>query len=65
MKKFFKNFSLVGFLMLTLCVLLGVGDVSGAVFTADGAAAAGNLTPDVVRLLVTVVTLKVMVLVLT
>lgn len=36
MKKFFKNFSLLGFLMLCLCVVLGVGDVSGAVMSADG-----------------------------
>lgn len=36
MKKFFKNFSLLGFLMLSLCVVLGVGDVSGAVMSADG-----------------------------
>lgn len=42
MKKFLKNFSLVGFLMLTLCVVLGVGDMSGAVMSADGAAAAAE-----------------------
>lgn len=39
MKKFLKNFSLLGILMLVACVLLGVGDVSGAVF-ANGAASA-------------------------
>lgn len=39
MKKFLKKFSLLGFLMLGLCVVLGVGDVSGAVVMADGAAA--------------------------
>ena len=38
MKKFLKNFSLLGVLMLVACVLLGVGDVSGAVF-ANGTAA--------------------------
>lgn len=38
MKKFFKNFSLLGFLMLGLCVVLGVGDVSGAVMGAEGVA---------------------------
>lgn len=37
MKKFLKNFSLLGVLMLVACVLLGVGDVSGAVF-ANGTA---------------------------
>lgn len=39
MKKFLKNFSIMGFLMFMLCVVLGVGDVSGAVMSADGAAA--------------------------
>lgn len=39
MKKFFSKFNILGMIMLGLCVLLGVGDVSGAVF-ADGAAAA-------------------------
>ena len=39
MKNFLKNFSLLGILMLVACVLLGVGDVSGAVF-ANGAASA-------------------------
>ncbi len=39
MKKFLKNFSLLGFLMLSLCVVLGVGDVSGAVMSADGTGA--------------------------
>lgn len=38
MKKFFKSFSLLGFLMLGLCIVLGVGDVSGAVISADGVA---------------------------
>lgn len=37
MKKFFKNFNILGMIMLGLCVLLGVGDVAGAVF-ADGVA---------------------------
>lgn len=37
MKKFLKNFSLLGCLMLVACVLLGIGDVSGAVF-ANGVA---------------------------
>lgn len=41
MKEFFKNFSIMGFLMFVLCLALGVGDVSGAI-CADGAA----LTPD-------------------
>ena len=40
MKKFLKDFNLLGFLMLGLCVVLGVGDVSGAVIGADGAATA-------------------------
>lgn len=40
MKKFLKNFNLLGFIMLSLCVVLGVGDMSGAVMSADGAAAA-------------------------
>lgn len=35
MKKFFKNFNLLGFLMLGLCVVLGVGDMSGAIMSAD------------------------------
>ena len=39
MKKFLKNFNLLGFIMLGLCVVLGVGDMSGAVMSADGAAA--------------------------
>lgn len=39
MKKFLKDFNLMGFLMLVLCVVLGVGDMSGAIM-ADGAAAA-------------------------
>ena len=39
MKKFFSNFNLLGFLMLCLCVVLGVGDMSGAIMSADGAAA--------------------------
>lgn len=38
MKKILKNFNLLGFLMLGLCVLLGVGDMSGAVLGADGVA---------------------------
>lgn len=41
MKEFFKNFSLMGFLMFMMCLVLGVGDVSGAI-CADGAA----LTPE-------------------
>lgn len=40
MKKFLKNFNLLGFFMLGLCVLLGVGDMSGAVLGADGTATA-------------------------
>ena len=40
MKQFLKNFNLLGFLMLGLCVLLGVGDMSGAVLSADGTATA-------------------------
>lgn len=36
MKKFFENFSVMGFVMFMLCVALGVGDVSGAI-CADGA----------------------------
>lgn len=40
MKSFFQNFNLLGFLMLCLCVVLGVGDMSGAIMSADGAAAA-------------------------
>jgi len=39
MKKFFQNFSLMGFLMLMMCAILGVGDLSGAVVCANGAAA--------------------------
>ena len=35
MKKFFENFSLLGFLMLCMCVVLGVGDMSGAIMSAD------------------------------
>ena len=35
MKKFLKDFNLVGFLMLTMCVLLGIGDMAGAVMSAD------------------------------
>ena len=31
MKKFFENFSVMGFVMFMLCVALGVGDVSGAI----------------------------------
>lgn len=51
MKKFFKNFSLLGVIMLGLCVVLGVGDVSGAVMSADGAVATdiatgGEATPS-------------------
>ncbi len=42
MKKFFKNFNLLGFLMLVVCVVLGVGDMSGAVMMAAGSAADGN-----------------------
>lgn len=38
MKKFFKNFSFLGLIMLGLCVLLGIGDVSGAVMMANGTA---------------------------
>jgi len=41
MKNFFKNFSLMGFLMFMMCLVLGVGDVSGAV-CADASA----LTPS-------------------
>jgi hypothetical protein len=37
MKKFLKNFSLLGCIMLVVCLVLGVGDMSGAVM-ADGAA---------------------------
>ena len=39
MKNFLKNFSLMGALMLVLCVVLGVGDMSGAVLMAEGTAA--------------------------
>ena len=39
MKKFLKDFNVVGFLMFIMCVVLGIGDVSGAVMTADGALA--------------------------
>ena len=38
MKKFFQNFSFLGFIMLGLCVMLGIGDMSGAVMCADGVA---------------------------
>ena len=38
MKNFLKNFSLMGALMLVLCVVLGVGDMSGAVLMAEGVA---------------------------
>ena len=41
MKKFFENFSIMGFVMLMLCVVLGVGDVSGAI-----CADAAPLTPS-------------------
>lgn len=37
MKKFLKNFNILGILMLGLCTLLGVGDVSGCIM-ADGVA---------------------------
>lgn len=37
MKKFFENFSLMGVLMLVLCAVLGVGDMSGAI-VANGTA---------------------------
>lgn len=37
MKKFLKNFNLLGFLMLVVCLVLGVGDMSGAIM-ADGVA---------------------------
>lgn len=40
MKKFFKDFSLMGFLMFMMCMVLGVGDVSGAI-----CADAAPLTP--------------------
>lgn len=40
MKKFFKSFSIIGLIMFVMCAVLGVGDVSGAVMSADGAAAA-------------------------
>lgn len=43
MKNFLKNFSFMGFLMLMLCVLLGVGDMSGAI-CANGTAT--DLNPD-------------------
>jgi hypothetical protein len=39
MKNFLKNFSLMGFLMFIMCVVLGIGDVSGAVMMAEGTAA--------------------------
>ena len=39
-KQFFKDFSLLGILMLCVCVVIGVGDVSGAVMCADGTATA-------------------------
>lgn len=38
MKNFLKNFSLMGALMLVLCVVLGVGGMSGAVMMAEGVA---------------------------
>lgn len=38
MKNFLKNFSLMGFLMFIMCVVLGVGDMSGAVMCAEGVA---------------------------
>lgn len=41
MKKFFENFSVMGFLMFMLCMALGVGDVAGAI-CADATA----LNPD-------------------
>lgn len=44
MKKFFENFSVMGFVMFMLCMALGVGDVSGAL-CADGAVT-GNLNPS-------------------
>ena len=31
MKKLLKNFNIIGFIMLMVCVVLGVGDVSGAI----------------------------------
>ena len=43
MKKFFENFSVMGFLMFMLCMALGVGDVSGAI-CAD--AINPNLSPE-------------------
>ena len=39
MKDFLKNFSLLGFLMFVVCLVLGIGDMSGAVMMADGAVA--------------------------
>ena len=41
MKKFFENFSVMGFLMFMLCMALGVGDVAGAI-----CADAAPLNPD-------------------
>jgi hypothetical protein len=38
MKNFLKNFSLMGFLMFIMCVVLGIGDMSGAVMMAEGTA---------------------------
>lgn len=38
MKNFLKNFSLMGFLMFIMCVVLGVGNMSGAVMCAEGVA---------------------------
>lgn len=38
MKKFLKDFNLLGFLMLGLCVVVGIGDISGAVLGANGVA---------------------------
>lgn len=37
-KSFFSGFNWLGFLMLCVCVVLGVGDVSGSVLSADGVA---------------------------
>lgn len=41
MKKFFENFSIMGFVMFMMCLVLGVGDVSGAI-----CADAAPLTPS-------------------
>lgn len=43
MKKFLKDFSVMGFLMFIMCLVLGVGDMSGAVMSANGAAAAAEV----------------------